>query len=504
VGGNVAGTANNMSLTTDAGYRLRSQLLKDRKMYIRQMMRPLYFVLFFLLLFSVAGCRFAGTRSENAPATTNASDTAQRYVQLQHPEWVKSATIYEVNLRQYTPEGTFRAFEAQLPRLKALGVDILWLMPIHPIGEKNRKGTLGSYYSVKDYYGVNPEFGSMADFRHLVDAIHAQGMHVILDWVANHSAWDNPLATQHPDWYTRNRDGSFQSTPWRDYDDIIDFDYSKPGLRRYMTDALKWWVRETGIDGYRCDVAAFVPLDFWENARRELDEIRPVFLLAEAADRDLHRRAFDATYAWALWDHLHDICKNGKTAGGLTGGYIAEHVSTWPEDAIRMNFVDNHDKNAWEGTPRANFGAGLPAAIVLTALMEGMPLVYSGQEAGLDRPLKFFEKDPITWKPDSIGILYQKLFALKHAHPALWNGHWGGPMVRIKNDRMDQVLSFVREQGKDKVIVVVNLSATPTDVTLETRFDKGNYTDAFSGQPVALTGSDRIHLAPWSWRVLLR
>ncbi|TCJ17799.1 alpha-amlyase [Flaviaesturariibacter flavus] len=437
----------------------------------------------------------------SSPVAAPLSDTLPRYVELQHPGWIRSATLYEVNLRQYTPEGTFRAFERELPRLKALGVDILWLMPVQPIGRQNRKGSLGSYYSVRDYYGVNPEFGGMSDFKHLVDAVHQQGMRVIIDWVANHSAWDNPIAKQHPDWYTRNRDGSFQSTPWRDYDDIIDFDYSKPGLRRYMTDAMAWWVRETGIDGYRCDVAAFVPLDFWEGVRKKLDAIRPVFLLAEAADRDLHRRAFDATYSWALWDQLHAVCKAGKPAESLAGGYIAEHVSTWPEDAIRVQFTDNHDKNAWEGAAPANFGKGLHAAIVLTALMDGMPLVYSGQEAGLDRPLQFFEKDLIPWKPDSAAALISRLFALKHAHPALWNGHWGGPMVRIKNNRMGQVLSFVREKGKDKVIVVVNLSDKEADVTLETRFDAGNYTDAFSGMPVSLGEAQHLQLGSWSWKV---
>ncbi|RYZ20821.1 MAG: alpha-amlyase [Chitinophagaceae bacterium] len=450
-----------------------------------------------LLCFS---CKQAGDRRSTVAASV--PDTLAPYVELRHPEWISKATLYEVNLRQYTPEGTFRAFEAHLPRLKALGADILWLMPVQPIGQKKRKGTLGSYYSVRDYYGVNPEFGSMADFRHLVDAIHAQGMRVIIDWVANHSAWDNPLASAHPDWYTRNRDGSFQSTPWRDYDDIIDFDYSKPGLRRYMTEAMKWWVLETGIDGYRCDVAAFVPLGFWEGVRRELDTIRPVFLLAEAADRDLHRRAFDATYSWALWDQLHAVCKGGESTETLAGGYIAEHVSTWPEDAIRVQFTDNHDKNAWEGTARANFGKGLHAAIVLTALMDGMPLVYSGQEAGLDRPLQFFEKDLIEWKPDSAGALISRLFALKHAHPALWNGRWGGPMVRIRNDRMGQVLSFIREKGNDKVLVVVNLSGSAVDVKLDTRFDQGNYTDAFSGTTVTVAPEHRLQLAPWSWRVL--
>ncbi|MFC4413093.1 alpha-amylase family glycosyl hydrolase [Kaistella carnis] len=195
-------------------------------------------------------------------------------VEITHPEWSKNATIYEVNVRQYTPEGTFKAFENHLPRLKKMGVDIIWLMPIHPIGVQNRKGTLGSYYSVKDFYGINSEFGTMKDFQHLVDKIHAMGMYVIIDWVGNHSAWDNSLATQHPDWYTKTREGNFQPTPWYDWGDVIDFDYDNPDLRKYMTEALKYWVKETNIDGYRADVAGFIPTDFWENARQELDLIK--------------------------------------------------------------------------------------------------------------------------------------------------------------------------------------------------------------------------------------
>src|SRR6187402_1914987 len=231
----------------------------------------------------------------------------KKYVEIQHPEWSKNATIYEVNIRQFTPEGTFKSFETHLPRLKALGVDIIWLMPIHSIGEKNRKGTLGSYYAVKDYYGVNSEFGNLSDFKALVDKIHSMGMHVILDWVANHSSTDNALVKQHPEWYIKDEAGNFEPTPWRDYDDIIDFDYQQPGIRKYMTEALKYWVKETNIDGYRCDVASFMPLEFWENARKELDSIKPVFMLAESETFDLHRKAFDMTYAWSLWECLHKI-----------------------------------------------------------------------------------------------------------------------------------------------------------------------------------------------------
>ena len=232
------------------------------------------------------------------------------YIKLRHPKWSKQAVLYQINTRQFTEEGTFRAAEQHLPRLKALGADILWLMPIHPIGIQNRKGTLGSQYAVRDYYGVNPEFGTLDDLKHFVAAAHAAGMYVIIDWVANHTAWDNPLVHEHPEWYARDWKGDFRPTPWRDWTDVIDLDYRHPALRRYMTEALKYWVTETDIDGYRCDVAGFLPTDFWNTARKALDAIKPVFMLAEWESLDLHAEAFDATYAWSWYDAVHQITAN--------------------------------------------------------------------------------------------------------------------------------------------------------------------------------------------------
>ena len=426
----------------------------------------------------------------------------QKYVELTNPDWVKNATIYELNIRQFSQEGTFKAIEKQLPRLKKMGINIIWLMPVQPIGVVNRKGSLGSYYSVKDYLKVNPEFGTDEDFRSLVKAIHAQEMYVILDWVANHSSWDNMLATQHPEWYTKSREGRFQPTPWRDYDDIIDFDYSQPGLRKYMTEALKFWVKEYDIDGYRCDVASFVPIDFWENARKELDAIKPVFMLAEAEDKELHRRAFDATYNWTLWNILHQIAINNKSVKTLGEAYIAEHVSIFPKEGIRMNFIDNHDKNSWEGNQYSNFGPALKAVTVFTAMMDGMPMVYNGQEAGLDRSLLFFEKDPIVWTKHENEALYTTLFALKHKNQALWNGNRGGEMVRIMNDKMDQIISFVREKNGDKVITLINLSREKVQVSFDTSYDAGTYINLFSGKPQQISKKITLTMEAWEYLVL--
>lgn len=424
------------------------------------------------------------------------------YVELKHPEWSKNATIYEVNVRQFTPEGTFKAFERHLPRLKAMGIDIIWLMPINPIGIEKRKGTLGSEYSVRDYYGVNPEFGTKEDLKALVKKIHNMGMHVIVDWVANHSSWDNPLTKQHPDWYSKTPEGNFQPTPWYDWGDIIDFDYNKPELRKYMTEALVYWVKETDIDGYRCDVAGFIPVDFWEQVRLELDQVKPVFMLAEWESRDLHKKAFDMTYSWSLWDKMKDATTNHKGIGGVIE-YLAHDESTFPKEAYRMTFTDNHDKNSWEGTPFSNFGEGLEASIVLAATVNGMPLVYSGQEAGLNRSLKFFDKDVIVWKKHPFEALYTKLFALKHQNKALWNGSYGGEMIRIFNDKPNQVISFSRTKANDKVVLVMNYSDQTAKVTLHSKYQKGSYTDYFSNQKTDLGEETAMDLEPWSYKILV-
>jgi cyclomaltodextrinase len=440
---------------------------------------------------------------EKVTEITDSRYQPKKFVELKHPDWSKNATIYEANIRQYTTEGTFKAFEAHLPRIKAMGIDIIWLMPIHPIGIEKRKGTLGSEYSVKDYYGVNPEFGTKEDFKHLVDKIHSMGMYVIVDWVANHSSWDNPLAKEHPDWYTKNEEGNFQPTPWYDWDDVIDFNYDKPELRKYMTEALVYWVKNFDIDGYRCDTAGFIPTDFWDNARAEMDAVKPVFMLGEWESRDLHKKAFDMTYSWTLFDKMVAVTRDKKSIGGLVE-YMAHDVSTFPRDGYRMLFTDNHDMNSWNKNMKYNFGAGLEASIVLTGTLNGMPLVYGGQEAGLDRSLKFFDKDLIDWSKMPYEGLFKKLFDLKHRNHALWNGEHGGVMVRIYSDKMEQVISFLRKKDKDKVIPIINYSDKSVMVKLNTGNQKGTYTELFSGEKITLKGDDVFEMKSWEYLVLVK
>ncbi|MDI1248120.1 MAG: alpha-amylase family glycosyl hydrolase [Lacunisphaera sp.] len=425
------------------------------------------------------------------------------YVQVKHPEWSKHATIYQVNVRQFSPEGTFAAVEKELPRIQALNVDIIWLMPIHPIGEKNRKGSLGSPYSVKDYYGVNPEFGTLDDLKRFVATAHGLGLKVILDWVPNHTAWDNPLTAEHPDWYQKDWKGSFRPTPWFDWSDIINLDYRSPGLRRYMTEVMKYWVRDVGIDGYRCDVAGFIPLDFWNNLRRELDAIKPVFMLAEWESRDLHAQAFDMTYAWQWYDEMHKLC-TGKTNVGALFNYYAWNEGFYPEDIMRMTFVSNHDKNAWEGTEFENFRDGLDAAIVLSVVSEGMPLIYNGQEAGSNKRLAFFEKDPIQWREHRYADFYRQLFALKKANTALWNARWGARMVQVVNTEPTKVFSFVRQNAADKVFALMNFSNETLTIKLTDGPYAGRYTEFFTGEKADIAEGAELTLATWTYRVYVK
>lgn len=455
-----------------------------------------------LWVFALGASTLSGVTTNRNPARGSNPYQPTPFVKVQHPEWSRNATIYELNTRQFTTEGTFAAAEVHLPRLKQLGADILWLMPIHPIGEKNRKGSLGSPYSVKDYRSVNPEFGTLKDLKHFVDAAHAQGMHVILDWVANHSAWDNRLAALHPEWYARDWKGRFRPTPWWDWSDVIDLDYRQEGLRRYMTESMKYWVAEVGIDGYRCDVAGFVPVDFWNNVRRELDAIKPVFMLAEWESRDLHAEAFDATYAWGWNSAVRDVA-TGKADLTPLFVYYSWNESAFPRDSMRMTFVANHDKNAWEGTEFEQFGDGLNAAIVLSVVGDGIPLIYSGQEAGNTRRLAFFEKDPIEWRRHPQGELYRKLFALKKRNTALWNGRWGATMIKVPNTFPTHILSFVRQNDKDKVFVVINFTDQPQTVTFEDTLHHGRYVEDFSGNAVEFGASSSLELEPWGYRVFV-
>jgi glycosidase len=418
-----------------------------------------------------------------------------------HPEWSRNANIYEVNIRQYTPEGTFAAFQEHIPRLKKMGVDILWLMPINPVGVKNRKGTLGSYYSISDYKGINKEFGTLDDFKKIVDAAHQEGMKVIIDWVANHTSWDNAWLTEHPDWYKKDSLGNIVS-PY-DWTDVAPLDFTNKEVWAGMLDAMKYWIREADVDGFRCDVAWAVPIEFWDYARAELDKEKAVFMLAEAEGPQYHTKAFDMTYSWEL-HHLLNAIAQGKKNVKSMDSLFAKQDTLYPADAYRMLFTSNHDENSWKGTEFERMGEGSICMAVLTATLPGMPLIYSGQESAFNERLKFFEKDTIDWKDYRLDPFYRKLFALKHTYQPLWNGSWGGRMERINTSADSLVFAFIREKEGDKLFVIANLQGKVNEVNLKGDSFAGSYKEWFTEEGASFQKGATLRLKPWEYRVYIR
>jgi glycosidase len=422
---------------------------------------------------------------------------------VEHPAWAFDATIYEVNVRQYTPEGTFAAFEEHLPRLSELGVKILWLMPIHPIGELERKGTFGSYYSIKDYKGINPEFGNLDDFKKLVNKAHEFGMKVIIDWVANHTSHDNHLVFEHPDWYTRDSVGNLVS-PF-DWTDVVQLNYDNAELREYMLGALKFWVEEADIDGYRCDVASMVPTDFWNNARVELDKIKPVFMLAEAEEEELQEFAFDADYGWEFHHIMNGIAKGEKTVLDIDEYYQRELVR-YPKNTIKMHFTSNHDENSWAGTEFDRMGeAAAKSFAALTYVIPGMPLIYNGQEVAFKRMLKFFDKDEIDWTAnEEFTSLYKSLVSLRSKNTALHAAQNGADMFRVKTSNDVNVFAITRENDKDKVFAIFNFSNLNQEVNLEGDAYVGTYTNVFTDKTTEFAQGAKIDLAPWEFFIYVK
>lgn len=433
---------------------------------------------------------------------SNSITSFQPY-KVTQPEWSSHAVIYQVNTRQFSNEGKFAGVTEQLPRIKSLGADIIWLMPIHPIGEVERKGTLGSPYAVKDYMQINPEFGTADDLHTLIKTAHDLSMKVIIDWVPNHSAWDNPLVEKHPEWYAKDYKGDFRPSPWWDWSDIIEFDYTQVGLRNYMIEAMCYWVKEFDIDGFRHDVAGYVPNDFWQQARCELDAIKPVFMLAEWESRDMHERAFNMTYAWTWNETMHEIAMGKRSLDSLRK-YYSWNERSWPQEAYRMTFVSNHDKNAWDGTQYEQFGDALEASIVLSVIGEGMPLIHNGQEAGETKRLAFFERDPIEWQEHEIGELYRDLIALKKSKAVLGNGEYGARMIQVPNSAMNKVFSFVRHNTDEKVFVVINFSNESVSTGFYETLFEDDYIDFTIGQHHTFSANTQLTLGPWQYKIFIK
>lgn len=416
-------------------------------------------------------------------------------------EWVKKGIIYEVYTRAFSKAGNFAGVEKRLPELKELGITILWIMPIHPLGIEKRKGTLGSPYSVQDYYGINPEFGTLDDFKSLVAAAHKNGMKIVIDLVANHTAWDSKTAKEHPEWFTKDSAGNF-IPPVADWSDVIDLNYSNKDLRRYMIEMMKYWVRDIGIDGYRCDVSEMVPVDFWDEARAALDSIKPVFMLSEGMYAEHHLKAFDMTYGWNSYHTMADIFAGKKPAFEMDSVLIRESLS-YPKGSLRLRFSSNHDENAWDMPDIQKFGDdGAKMAAVLTNTFPGVPLLYNGQEVGSREKLGLFEKHEIDWtKGKEWTDFYTALYAIRKNNSALALGDY----QFVKNNAPDKIYSFIRTDGRNTVLVAVNFSdkQQTATLTLPKVFPSLGYIDAFTEKPVAYKFVQRITLPKHGYKVLI-
>ena len=412
--------------------------------------------------------------------------------------WIYSTNIYEVNLRQYTLEGSFKAFQAHLPRLKEMGVKTLWFMPITPISEKEKKGTMGSYYACSDYVSINPEFGTMADFKELVSAAHQQEFKIIIDWVANHTGWDHTWTKHHPEWFEREPNGVFKRASGMD--DIIELDYNNVNMRQAMIDAMKFWVLECDIDGFRCDLAFWVQLDFWLEAIPQLNQLKPLFWLAEMdpLEHPDYMQVFDAAYAWA-WMHKTEEWYNKNLE-------LKEliHLLTRYENVPGMKawFTSNHDENSWNGTEYEKYGYAAKALAVHSCTWPGIPLIYSGQEMPNTKRLKFFDKDAIDWKERNLlQNFYSKLLHLHSSHPAL---HAGSEVYPLHTSSDKNILAYARKQKEGEVVVILNLSAHLTRFDLLSNWLDGVFTELFSGQQNDFSSQKSFEMKAWDYKVFYK
>ena len=417
-------------------------------------------------------------------------------------EWKHTANIYEVNVRQYTKEGTFKAFEKELPRLKEMGIKVLWFMPITPIAQEQKKGSMGSPYAAQDYTSINPEFGTLQDFKDLVNEAHNQGFKVIIDWVANHTGWDHVWTKSHPEYYLHDADGSFHKASGMD--DIIELDYKNQEMRMAMIDAMKFWVKETNIDGFRCDLASWVEVDFWEQARPEVEKLKPLFFIGEYDELENpdYGKVFDASYSWK-WMHLtEDFYKKNLPLSDLTD--LLKKYAAIQYPSMRAWFTSNHDENSWNGTEYEKYGDMAKALAVFSMTWDGIPLMYSGQELPMRaKRLEFFEKDPIPWDGTyQMAEFYKKLLTLKSNHPALRGGDANVKTILIQNTAPDKIFTYLRKNGDKEVLVILNLSKEANlNFNLTDSNISGIYRSVFSDLKTDLTTQKSFTLQPYEYIV---
>jgi alpha-amylase len=413
-----------------------------------------------------------------------------------HPAWIMQGNIYEVNVRQYTPEGTFAAFSKHLERLKIMGVQTLWFMPINPVSIKDRKGKLGSYYAVADYRGINPEYGTLEDWKELVNRAHEMGFKVIIDWVPNHTGADHPWLKTHPDFYVNDPKTGQPVSPF-DWTDVRKLNYKNPALRDSMIASMKYWIKESGIDGFRCDVASEVPKDFWIRAISELKQQKNIFMLAEANEGWLHEAGFDATYTWDAFNMMKQIEKGERPAFGIDS-VLNKVNSSYPANALRMYFTSNHDENSWN---KADYGtmpgaSHAPFAVLTQTISRSVPLIYSGQEEPFLDSISFFYKDTITFEKFARADFYKTLLHLRFENPALAAN---ASFKKLATNNDAAIYSFERENKGNKVLVVLNLSAESQKFAWKVQPSQKTWKNVFTNQTEQIQSSTGME--PWGYAV---
>jgi len=420
-------------------------------------------------------------------------------------DWINNTDVYEVNLRQYTKEGTFNAFLKELPRLKEMGVSTLWFMPITPIAQKNKKGSLGSQYACSDYTAINPEFGTLEDFKLMVKKAHEMGFKVIIDWVANHTGWDHVWTKTHPEYFEKDSaTNDFKIASGMD--DIIELDYNNPALRKAMIDAMKYWVTECDIDGYRCDLAFWVELDFWLEARAELEKTKTLFWLAEndPIDNPSYYQAFDACYTWTWMHKTEDFYKKNQDIR-ILDSVLHHYDSIGGKGGIKLWFTTNHDENSWNGTEYEKYGDAAKAFAVHSFTWEGIPLIYSGQELPNLKRLQFFEKDVIEWNGKyEMHDFYKTLLTLRKTNPALRAGDEAATTTWVKTNAPDNVLAYLRKNGNHEVLVLLNMSKEAVHCVVEDGQPTGNLTEVFYKTQHDFSGKNTFEMQPWAYLVYER
>lgn len=408
--------------------------------------------------------------------------------------WSLNTNIYEVNLRQYTKEGTFQAFSNELPRLHDMGVKVLWFMPVTPISKEKRLGTLGSYYACSNYTDTNPEFGTIQDFKNLVKKAHGLGFRIVIDWVANHTGWDHVWVKEHPEFFKRNSDGKFyDSNGW---EDVIDLNYYDHAMRREMISAMEFWVKECDIDGFRCDMAHLVPLDFWRDARMQLDKVKPLFWLAETEQHN-YQYVFDCSYAWS-WMHVSENFAKKRTGIDELRSTLLDYQKKKLPQTNHLFFTSNHDENSWNGSEYEKYGnAALPFAVLVNA-WNGLSLTYSGQEIPNRKRLSFFEKDPIQWNyTNELHNFYKTLFNLRSSFDGEQTEIL---MLPVNGDR--HIISFIRFSRLKQVVVVINLSEETHHTSIDETLINGFYKDVFTDVKFDAPSLKSLMMEPWSYLVL--